>query len=100
MKNHKSSSYGVTGCSVPGLRNVRAIVLLPTLEGTMRIKSGRRSRQAEQNMTARNARRLGAKRPAKFRWALPAAFSVLAVGAALAAPAVASASVYQSPVVG
>ena len=66
----------------------------------MRIKSGRRSRQAEQNMTARNARRLGAKRLAKSRWALAAAFSVLAVGAALAAPAVASASVYQSPVVG
>ena len=66
----------------------------------MRIKAGRRSQQAEQNMTARNARRLGAKRPAKSRWALPAAISVLAVGAALAAPAVASASVFPSPVVG
>ena len=66
----------------------------------MRILNDRRARQAEQSASAGDARPFGARRLLASRWRIPVAFSVLAAGAVLAAPAVASASPYPSPVTG
>ena len=66
----------------------------------MRILNDRRARQAEQSASAGDARPFGARRLLASRWRVPVAFSLLAAGAVLAAPAVASASPYPSPVTG
>jgi 6-phosphogluconolactonase len=66
----------------------------------LRILNDRRARPAEPSASAGDARPLGARRVLTSRWRVPVAFSLLAAGAVLAAPAVASASPYPSPVTG
>jgi hypothetical protein len=66
----------------------------------LRILNDRRARQAEPSASAGDARPFGARRLLASRWRVPVAFSLLAAGAVLAAPAVASASPYPSPVTG
>ena len=66
----------------------------------MRITNDRRARPAGPRATAGNARPFGARRLLASRWRVPVVFSLLAAGAALAAPAVASASPFPSPVTG
>ena len=65
----------------------------------MRILNDRRARPAGPG-AAGDARPVGARRLLASRWRIPVAFSLLAAGAVLAAPAVASASPYPSPVTG
>ena len=65
----------------------------------MRILNDRRARPAGPG-AAGDARPFGARRLLASRWRIPVAFSLLAAGAVLAAPAVASASPYPSPVIG
>ena len=66
----------------------------------MKIPNGRRARKTESMASAVDTRPLGAKWLPASRWRVPVALSVLAAGAALAAPAVASASPFPSPVTG
>jgi anti-sigma-K factor RskA len=66
----------------------------------MRIPNGRRARKTESGASAENTRPLGATWRTASRWRAPVVFSALAAGAALAAPAVASASPLPSPVAG
>jgi 6-phosphogluconolactonase len=66
----------------------------------LRILNDRRDRTAEPSASAGEARPFGARRVLASRWRVPVAFSLLAAGAVLAAPAVASASPYPSPVTG
>jgi 6-phosphogluconolactonase len=61
--------------------------------------SSRRARLAGPR-AAGDARPFRARRPLSSRWRIPVAFSLLAAGAVLAVPAVASASPYPSPVTG
>ena len=65
----------------------------------MRILNDRRARPAGPG-AAGDARPFGARRLLASRWRIPVAFSLLAAGAVLAAPAVASASALPSPVTG
>jgi len=66
----------------------------------LRILNGRRARMAGPRSSAADARPFGARRLLASRWRVPVAFSLLAAGAVLAAPAVASASPHPSPVTG
>ena len=66
----------------------------------MKIPNGRRARKTESRASAGSIRPLGAKWMPASRWRVPVALSALAAGAALAAPAVASASPLPSPVTG
>ncbi|MGH3298554.1 MAG: lactonase family protein, partial [Trebonia sp.] len=66
----------------------------------MRILNGRRARPTGPRMVAGDTRPFRAKYLLASRWRIPVAFSVLAAGAVLAVPAVASASPFPSPVTG
>jgi 6-phosphogluconolactonase len=66
----------------------------------LRILNGRRARMAGPRSSAADARPLGARRLLASRWRVPVAFGLLAAGAMLAVPAVASASPHPSPVTG
>ncbi len=66
----------------------------------MRIPNGRRARKTGSRASAGNIRPLGATWMTASRWRAPVVFSALAAGAVLAAPAVASASPFPSPVTG
>jgi 6-phosphogluconolactonase len=66
----------------------------------LRILNGRRARMAGPRSSAADARPFGTRRLPASRWRVPVAFGLLAAGAVLAAPAVASASPYPSPVTG
>jgi 6-phosphogluconolactonase len=66
----------------------------------MKIPSGRQARKTESRASAENTRRSGARWMPASRWRVPVALSLLAAGAVLAAPAVASASPFPSPVTG
>ena len=66
----------------------------------MRITNDRRARPAGPGASAGNARPFGARRLLASRWRVPVVFGLLAAGAALASPAVASASPLPPPVTG
>ena len=66
----------------------------------MRILNGRRARKAGLGASPEDTRPLGAKWLLASRWRVPVTLSVLAAGAVLAVPAVASASPNPSPVTG
>jgi 6-phosphogluconolactonase len=66
----------------------------------MKIPNGRRARKTESRASAENTRPLGATWMPASRWRIPVALGALAAGAVLAAPAVASASPFPSPVIG
>src|ERR1700757_2200850 len=68
--------------------------------GRMRILNVRRARPAGLEAIPQSIRPSGARRLLASRWRLPVTFSLLAAGAVLAAPAVASASPLPSPVTG
>ena len=66
----------------------------------MRITNDGRARPAGPGASAGDARPFGARRLLASRWRVPVVFSLLAAGAVLAAPAVASASPLPPPVTG
>jgi hypothetical protein len=66
----------------------------------MRITNDGRARSAGPGASAGDARPFGARRLPASRWRVPVVFSLLAAGAVLAAPAVASASPLPPPVTG
>ena len=66
----------------------------------MKIPNGRRARKTKSRASAENTRPLGTRSMPASRWPVSVALSALAAGAVLAAPAVASASPFPSPVTG
>ena len=66
----------------------------------MRITNDGRARSAGPGASAGDGRPFGARRLLASRWRVPVVFSLLAAGAVLAAPAVASASPLPPPVTG